>query len=142
MKVNSILRSKGHKVVGIKPDATVLAATQTLKRQSIGAVIVSELGDGVDGILSERDIVYALADRGVEVLDLAVSELMTTQVMCCVPDDDLDKVMDVMTSQRIRHLPVKDDDKLVGIVSIGDLVKYRLDELQSERDSLKEYIAQ
>ena len=75
-------------------------------------------------------------------LELAISELMTTDVVCCASDLDLDEVMGVMTSQRIRHLPVTEDDRLIGIVSIGDLVKYRLDELQSERDSLREYIAQ
>ena len=75
-------------------------------------------------------------------LDLPISELMTTDVVCCASDHDLDEVMGVMTSQRIRHLPVMEDDRLIGIVSIGDLVKYRLDELQSERDSLREYIAQ
>jgi len=140
MKVSSILKSKGHMVVDVNPAATVLAAAQTLKRQSIGAVVVNSVDGKVEGILSERDIVFALAERGADVLEWLVSELMTSDVVCCEPDDDLDSVMSTMTSRRIRHLPVTENGKLVGIVSIGDAVKSRLQELENEATHLREYI--
>lgn len=141
MNVQMILSAKGQRVVRTTPETPVRHAVQTLKRERIGAIVVSGANDEVQGILSERDVVYALAEGAAGDLSMPVSALMTADVVCCTPDQDLENVMGLMTSRRIRHLPVVENGALVGIVSIGDLVKHRLDELRSERDSLRQYIA-
>ena len=141
MNVEAILRGKGRAVATIRPDHTVTAALAALRDRNIGALVVSEDGESVDGIISERDIVHGLADHGSQLLSLNVAELMTRPVTTCDPDDSVADLMAEMTNRRIRHLPVVRDGRLVGIVSIGDLVKNRLDEIEYEARSLRSFIA-
>ena len=112
-----------------------------LNRERIGAIVVSEDGESVDGILSERDIVIALADGGAESLSRNVDEIMTRRVVTCGPEDTVEELMAEMTNRRIRHFPVVMDGRLCGIVSIGDVVKNRLDEVEFEAKSLRSFIA-
>ena len=141
MNVETILRNKGSWVATIRPDATIAEAVETLNRERIGAIVVSEDGESVDGILSERDIVIALADSGAELLSRGIDEIMTRQVVTCGPDDTVEALMAEMTNRRIRHFPVVAGGRLCGIVSIGDLVKNRLDEVEFEANSLRSFIA-
>jgi CBS domain-containing protein len=141
MQVAAILRAKGSTVVRVDPRTSVADALKNLKREHIGAVVVANDDSSVDGILSERDIVHGLAERGADALELPVTELMTRDVITCSDDRSLEDLMRDMTEHRIRHLPVVRDGELIGIVSIGDVVKYRLDELQSERDAMRDYIS-
>lgn len=141
MNVESILQTKGREVVSVKPGESVAAAAETLHRRRIGAALVLD-GDGaVEGVISERDIVRGLATHGGVVLGMKVAELMTSDVETCEPGDAVDHVMAVMTERRVRHLPVMRNGKLVGVISIGDVVKHRLAEIESEAKSLREYIA-
>jgi CBS domain-containing protein len=140
MNVETILRNKGNWVATIRPDATVAAAVDLLNRERIGALVVSEDGERVDGILSERDIVIALAEHGEDLLSRPVDQIMTHTVTTCDPSDSVEKLMAEMTNRRIRHFPVVADGRLIGIVSIGDLVKSRLDEVEFEADSLRSFI--
>jgi CBS domain-containing protein len=141
MNVESILRTKGRAVATIRPDETVGAAVDALISRNIGALVVSEDGNSVDGIISERDIVHWLAARGADLLALKVSEVMTARVVTCDPSDSVDQLMSEMTNRRIRHFPVVQDGRLCGIVSIGDVVKNRLDEVEYEARSLRSFIA-
>ena len=141
MNVENILRTKGSGVATIRPDETVGAAVKELIARNIGALVVSENGESVDGIISERDIVHGLADHGVALLSLNVAEMMTRQVVTCELSDSVDQLMAEMTNRRIRHFPVVEDGRLRGIVSIGDLVKNRLDEVEYEARSLRSFIA-
>ena len=141
MNVESILRTKGQAVATIRPDETVGAAVDALISRNIGALVVSEDGNSVDGIISERDIVHWLAARGANLLALKVSEVMTARVVTCDPSDSVDQLMAEMTNRRIRHFPVVQDGRLCGIVSIGDVVKNRLDEVEYEARSLRSFIA-
>ncbi len=141
MLVASILKAKGNGVVTATPETTVAEAVQTLKRERIGVVVVIGPDRSVAGILSERDIVHALARGDSDFMDHPIADYMTTAVICCTPGQSLEDLMREMTNRRIRHLPVLEDGRLAGIVSIGDVVKYRLGELQAERDALQEYIA-
>ena len=127
-------------MVRVESRASVADALKILKRERIGAVVVADDDLSVDGILSERDIVHGLAERGADALALPVTALMTREVITCSEDRSLEDLMRDMTEHRIRHLPVVRDGRPIGIVSIGDVVKYRLDELQSERDAMREYI--
>ena len=138
MDVERILRSKGATVVTIRPDATVADLVHGLREAKIGAMVVSEDGWHVDGIVSERDVVRGLAERGPGVLDLTVSEVMTRDVATCSPHDSVKAVMAEMTLRRVRHLPVVLDGTLRGIVSIGDVVKNRLDEMETETGVLRD----
>jgi CBS domain-containing protein len=140
--IQHILHRKGADVTTIGPDATVAAAVALLRDRNIGALVVTD-GDDVAGILSERDVVRALADAdaGGKVLDRPVSELMTSVVATCGPRATVDELMRLMTDRRIRHIPVLDGGALVGIVSIGDVVKSRIDELQTEAETLHDYLA-
>ena len=140
MQISQLLRHKDPHVVTVEPSASVRDALALLARHRIGALVVSS-GDGaVDGIVSERDVVRALHARGAGVLTARVAEIMTTQVDVASPDDHLEQLMRVMTDRRIRHLPVLVDGRLVGVVTIGDVVKSRMDELESDRESLLGYI--
>jgi CBS domain-containing protein len=139
MLVSTILHEKGDTVVAIAPGATVAEAVALLNRHNIGAVVVTSDGRSIDGILSERDIVRALEGHEA-VLDKPVSELMTAAVMTCDPCDTVDALMATMTERRIRHLPVVDQGALSGIVSIGDVVRHRVDELQLEAKTLHDYL--
>jgi len=141
MNVEAILRSKGRSVATIRPDATITAAVRELKTRGIGALLVSEDGKRLAGILSERDIVHALAEQGAGLLTQTVDSLMTRKVITCLPEDTVSDLMARMTQHRFRHLPVVKDGTLLGIVSIGDLVKNRIEEVEFEADSLRSFIA-
>ncbi|RHW26800.1 CBS domain-containing protein [Nocardioides immobilis] len=142
MRIIEVLKTKQHQdVVTISPDAGVRELVATLAEHNIGAVIVSADGTTMDGIVSERDVVRRMHSDGT-VIDNTVGGIMTEVVKTCTPDDDLDDVMMTMTQGRFRHIPVCDDERLVGIVSIGDLVKHKIDELQFERDQLDNYVHQ
>src|SRR5215472_6969128 len=141
MNVHTILRNKGKSVVTIHPDATVERAVAVLRLSGIGALVVSDDGENVVGILSERDIVEALGRLGGELLAVSVAEVMTSPVVTCEPEDSVAELMAEMTNRRIRHFPVLDDGRLQGIVSIGDLVKNRLDEIEFEAHSMRSFIA-
>ena len=138
MNVEGILRSKGANVVTIRPDASVRQLVDGLREERIGAMVVSEDGRAVLGIVSERDVVRGLAERGPGILDAPVAEVMTRQVFSCTPQDSVKHVMAEMTKRRIRHLPVLAEGVLSGIVSIGDVVKNRLEEMETETNVLRE----
>ena len=141
MTVKSILDAKGRDVVTLGPDATLAQAASLLAEKRIGAVVVTE-GDGlILGILSERDIVRVIGQSGAAALDLGVAAAMTGKVKTCRESHTVIRVMEVMTRERFRHLPVETDGRLVGIVSIGDVVKRRIDEALREADQIREYIA-
>lgn len=139
-KVSSVLKHKGHDVVTVAPQQTVAWVVKVLAQNRIGAVpVISEEGQLI-GIISERDIIRGMSEHADAVLALAVDQLMTRDVKTCSPEDELVDLMEVMTLQRIRHLPVIQSGALHGIVSIGDVVKQRLEEVQSEAEELRRYI--
>jgi CBS domain-containing protein len=140
MRITDVLRRKGSSVVTISPDRTVRELLGQLAEHRVGALVVSSDGVTVDGIVSERDVVRRLHADDDRILDGRVADIMTAVVFTCVPEDGTDDLMAAMTQHRIRHVPVIVDGKLAGIVSIGDVVKHRLEELQSERDQLTAYI--
>lgn len=143
MKIADVMRSRGTTdVVTVSPDQTVTELLAVLAEHRIGAVVVSGDGSSVDGIVSERDIVRSLNDRGPQVLQTPVREIMTTTVHTCTDEDQLEGVAMLMTTQRVRHLPVVRQETLYSIVSIGDVVKFRIEQLQAERDQLVDYIHQ
>jgi CBS domain-containing protein len=142
MRISEVIRRKGDKVVTLRSDVTVLRLLEILDEHHIGAVVVSDDGSSVTGIVSERDVVRHLHTYGVGVLDAAVATIMTSDVYTCTPEDSIEDLAQVMTERRFRHIPVVVDGKLVAIVSIGDIVKGRIDELQTERDHLVGYIQQ
>jgi len=142
MKISEIVRHKGDRVITIRPDASVMDLLALLDEHRIGAVVVSEKGDTVDGIVSERDVVRHLHTRGAPCLDGPVSAIMTTEVHTCSRHDHVNDLESTMTERRIRHVPVVEEGRLIGIVSIGDVVKHRIVHLQSERDQLASYINQ
>jgi CBS domain-containing protein len=139
MRVADILRIKGSTVKTVTPDETALELAEKLRAAQIGAMIVSENGTSIDGIISERDLAFGLAEHGRELPRIAVSKLMTKLVLVCSPEDSITDVMKLMTQRRIRHLPVKDGAQLVGIISIGDVLKHRLGEVQLEANVLRDY---
>ena len=140
MLADQILERKGRDVATIAPDATVRAAVEALAAANIGALVVSPDGSALAGIVSERDIVRRLAADGPTLLDRPVVELMAADVHTCIGSDNVDQLMHLMTEHRIRHLPVVVDGALTGIISIGDVVKTRVDELETEKDQLVDYI--
>jgi len=139
MTVCAILSAKGHQVVSVEPDVKLATAVKLLSERRIGSVLVMS-GTRIDGILSERDVVRALDQRGAGALDEPVSAAMTRKVVSCRLSDTVTYLMEVMTSERFRHLPVVEDDRLVGLVSIGDVVKLRLQEYEAEQEALRDYI--
>jgi CBS domain-containing protein len=141
MRISDVLRAKGGQVVTIAPDATVRELVELLAEHNIGAVVVASDPATVEGIVSERDVVRRLA-AGLDVLQEPISAIMTAQVHCCAPDEPIDSLMALMTNQRIRHVPVEADGQLAGIISIGDVVKSRIGELEFERDQLSGYVSQ
>ncbi len=142
MKINDVLHGKpSQAVVTVRPDATVRELIALLAEHNVGALVVSSDGTRVDGIVSERDVVRQLHSDA-QVLDATVETIMTSDVHTCAPDDSLDGLMSVMTERRIRHVPVCDGDRLVGIISIGDVVKHKIQTLQFERDQLDSYVHQ
>ena len=141
MKVADILRIKGSVVKTVAPHETAVLLSGYLRADQIGALVVSTDGNSIDGIVSERDLAYGLATHGVRLPTIPISELMTKAVVVCSPEDSVTDVMKLMTQRRIRHVPVKDGDQLVGIISIGDVLKHRLGELQLEANVLRDYAA-
>jgi CBS domain-containing protein len=139
MKVADVLRIKGSVVKTVPPHETALLASGHLRTEQIGALVVSADGKSIDGLVSERDLAYGLATHGDRLPAIPVSELMTKGVIVCSPEDSITDVMKLMTQRRIRHVPVKHGDQLVGIISIGDVLKHRLGELQAEADVLRDY---
>ena len=142
MRISDVIRRKGDEVVTVRSDVKVIQLLEILEKKHIGAVVVSDDGSTVSGIVSERDVVRHLHTEGVAVLDETVSMIMTTDVQTCTPDDGIEDLAHIMTERRVRHVPVVVDAHLVAIVSIGDIVKVRIDELQTERDHLVGYIQQ
>ena len=140
MTVNLILSRKGTDVVTIEPTATVADAAKLLSERRIGAIVVTGSDRRVVGILSERDIVRALGARGAQVLGTQVADMMTRKVVTCGRGDTLAELMEQMTQGKFRHVPVVEDGKLTGIISIGDVVKSRLEEMERESDAMREYI--
>ena len=140
MHVAEILRRKGHEVATVAPTDTVEAAVEALRERSIGALVVTADGKTINGILSERDIVRALGRSTRDLLGRPASDIMTADVFTCSPEDRVEHLMSLMTDKRIRHLPVEVDGALKGIVSIGDVVKSRLFELEQEARALEDYI--
>lgn len=140
MIVKSILSAKGSDVATIAPTSTLAEATRLLAERKIGALVVTGAGGRIIGIISERDIVRALAQHGGSAPQLPLTDVMTRKVVTCTPSDTVSVLMERMTAGKFRHLPVTDDGRLVGIISIGDVVKYRLTELQHEQDALRDYI--
>ena len=143
MNVETILSAKGDAVETVTPETLVGEATKILKKARIGALIVSDDGTNVLGILSERDIVSALAEptKRTGLVEKPVSSLMTRDVLTCAPEDTVQKCMSIMTDRRVRHLPVVREGRMIGLISIGDVVKNRLEELESEAGFLRELIA-
>ena len=137
MRVADILQKKGADVETIRPDAKVLMAVHRLRMQNIGALVVCRDGSRVEGVLSERDVVRGLTKHGAELLDMSVVAVMSRPPVCA-PDDSLTAVMAQMTRTRNRHLPVVEDGRLCGIVSIGDVVKHRLEEMELETNVLRD----
>ena len=140
MHIRHLLRHKGSEVATIAGDETVRAALAVLAERGIGALVVSADGRSIDGILSERDIARGLHERGAGLLGEPVSGVMTAEVHSCTPDVSVTDLAQLMTDRRVRHVPVVEDGGMVGIVSIGDVVKARLDELEEERKQLVDYI--
>ena len=141
MHVHNVMKVKGTAVATIAPDASLTDATASLRDHGVGALVVSRNGRTIDGIISERDIVRGLAQSEGGVRDRLVSELMTAPVKTCVGTDSIGDLMERMTEHRIRHLPVEEDGKLVGMISIGDVVKCRVTELEEEARHLEGYIS-
>ena len=142
MLIASVLRAKGDFVATIEPDRTVAELLDALAQHNVGALVVSGDSQQIDGVVSERDIVRRMRLESARLLECPVSEIMTQRVWTASPNDAVEDVMVIMTRERIRHMPVVDEDRLVGIVSIGDVVKSRLDELEGEREDLIKYISQ
>ena len=140
MIVKSILSAKGRDVATIAPTATLAEATSILADRKIGALIVTGAAGRITGIISERDIVRALAQHAGGALQMPLAEVMTRKVVTCTPTDTVAVLMERMTAGKFRHLPVLDDGELVGIISIGDVVKYRLTEREFEHGALRDYI--
>jgi CBS domain-containing protein len=141
MRIADVLRGKGGAVVTINPDATVAELLAGLAEHNIGAMVVAG-PDGVDGIVSERDVVRQLHSHGASVLSRPVETIMTSVVSTCSKEDTVDSLTLLMTENRVRHVPVLENGKLIGIVSIGDVVKTRMQELESEHEQLQSYITQ
>jgi CBS domain-containing protein len=141
MKIRDLLAIKGGEVETIAPGATVADVVARLRAHAIGALVVSTGAGRPDGIVSERDVVRVLAESGTAALSRTVGEVMSAPVTTCTPDDEVTSLMALMTERRIRHLPVVEAGRLVGIVSIGDVVKSRVDQLERDRRELLEYVS-
>jgi CBS domain-containing protein len=139
MTVRAILDTKGHNVQSVEPDAKLSAAVKILGERKIGAVLVMSQGR-IEGILSERDIVRVLGERGAAVLEEPVSAVMTRKVVSCKQSDTVAAIMEMMTLGKFRHLPVLEEDRVVGLISIGDIVKWRVREYENEQEALRDYI--
>jgi CBS domain-containing protein len=141
MNVATILGEKGRQVITAKSDASLLEIAETLREHSIGCIVVSDGDDKIAGIVSERDLVRAIAKSGTDVLKTPVSSSMTKKVITCQISDTIHTIMAAMTDGRFRHMPVVEDDKLIGVISIGDVVRVRIAEAEMEAASMRDYIA-
>ncbi len=139
MTVRAILDTKGHQILSVSPDSKVSAAAKILSEKRIGAVLVMT-GPKIDGILSERDIVRVLGERGASIIDEPVRNVMTAKVITCRQTDTVAAIMEKMSNGKFRHLPVVENDRVVGVISIGDVVKWRVAEFEREQAALHEYI--
>jgi CBS domain-containing protein len=140
MNVKSILAAKGGDIFSIEPTVDLAAAAKLLSTHRIGAAIIRGAGGRLAGILSERDIVRAVAEHGVDALTVSVGQVMTRNVVTCGENDSVAEIMERMTSGKFRHLPVLRDNQLIGVVSIGDVVKQRVEEIEHDADALRDYI--
>ena len=141
MNVKTIIGNKGRDVVTARETDKISEVASSLRANKIGALIISNDGVHIDGIVSERDIVHGLVEHGASLLDRAIGDVMTRDVFTCSPDDSVDDLMAKMSGRRIRHLPCVEDDRLCGMISIGDVVKYRLVEIEAEAEAMRAYIA-
>lgn len=141
MQVSVLLQQKGSDVVTVRPDTTTAEAIDTLARHRIGAVVVTSDGTSIEGVLAERDVVLAISILGSPVLSRPVSEVMSTDVVTCRPETTIEHLMATMTDRRARHVPVTSEGRLIGLVSIGDVVKDRISGLEFEARALHDYIS-
>ena len=141
MNVAAILKAKGGAVTTARPETSLLEVSRKLAAKKIGALVIVGEGGSVSGIISERDIIRVIAQRGVEGLSVPVSEVMTRQVITATQSSTLDELMATMTAGRFRHLPVVENDSLIGIVSIGDVVKHHIAEVEMEVSAMRGYLA-
>jgi CBS domain-containing protein len=139
VKVADILRVKGSNVATVSATATALTLVHRLKLERVGAMVVSRDGRAIEGIVSERDVAWGLAEHGADLLHMQVADFMTRSVITCSPEDSIAAIARIMTERRLRHLPVQLNGELVGVISIGDVVKHRLDEMQLETNVLRDY---
>jgi CBS domain-containing protein len=140
MKLAELIKGKSPEIVKIRANSTIAEAANTIAQHKIGALLVDDEGGSIVGILSERDIVRGMSQHGADLQGVKVSELMTADLIRCAPGDSVNEAMAMMTDRRIRHLPVFEDEQLVGFISIGDLVKCRMMEVQGEAEALRQYI--
>jgi CBS domain-containing protein len=140
MKVRDVLKVKGSQVYSIRPDQTILEAVALLMQHGIGALLVLDHAGMVSGIVSERDVLRECLHRSADLGRIPIREVMTKDLVVCVPDDEVDYAMGIVTNNRVRHLPIMDGERVAGIISIGDLVKAGLEEAEYENRYLKEYI--
>lgn len=142
MDIEAILTAKGHEVSTIRPEVPLAEAMRRMRDERIGALVISSDGARIEGIISDRGLMHAIADHGVGALEQPVGRVMAREVFTCSPRDRVGSIMRLMTDRRIRHIPVvKEDGLLYGLISIGDVVKYRLDEVQREAEAMREYIS-
>lgn len=141
MKVAEVLAEKGYAVITIKPTETIAELSQRLREKRIGAAVVSSNGEAIEGVITERDVAYGLCVHKANLHAMPVSEIMTKAVITCTPGDDVGIVASTMLSRNIRHLPVQEDKRLVGMVSIRDVLKVRVDELQRETGQLRAFVS-
>ena len=139
MKVSDIIQTKGSVVKTVRPESSARELSVRLHAEQIGAMVVSSDGKSIEGIVTERDLAYGLAAHGSDLPTIAISRLMSKVVVVCSPEDSITYAMKLMTQRRVRHLPVKQGDQLVGIISIGDVLKHRLDELELEANVMRDY---
>ncbi len=140
MRVSSLVEGKGSNIVSVTPASQISDVAHTLREHRIGAVLVLSDDGAIAGMLSERDIVRGVAEHGNHCLTMSAGDLMTRSVVTCGPDDSVDRVMALMTEHRIRHLPVTDAGGLVGIISIGDVVKHKIEQIEAEAKEMRDYI--
>ncbi len=138
MKVAEILKQKGQDVISVRPTESIATLSHRLRLARIGAMVVLGEGGALDGIISERDIIHGIAEHGPKCLELTVADLMTRRVLTCTPEDSVTRIARTMTENRIRHLPVVEGGNLVGVVSVGDVVKNRLEEMSLEASVLRD----
>lgn len=141
MYVRDILKTKGNDIIAVSASDPISAVLSLMADKQIGAVLVKSDGGAIAGIISERDIVRAMKSHGESIFSKSVGDLMTTEVVTCSSMDSIAAIMGMMTSKRFRHVPVVDDGELVGVISIGDVVKSRIEEAEAEAEALRKYIA-